>query len=89
MSWIGTDLIISELDRCFDVTESQDQASEIERDMRQDCNVLAYVTRRKLHFQQLDNAVGTAPPPVKKGYAVPQKRKAPRMKLRHSRKVGW
>ena len=73
----GIDLIIGELDRCFEVTRNQDQASKIERalqltqrDMKQDPNFLSCVTGRSLHFQQLKNAQGGALPSVIKGFAT-------------------
>ena len=60
----GIDLIIAD-------TQSQVQASKMERalhlaqrDLKQDPHFLSHVTRRKLHFQQLQNAVGGALPSV-------------------------
>ena len=60
----GTDLIITELYLCLEVTQHHDRGSKIEkalysaqRQPKHDHYFLAYVTRRKLHFQQLVNAL--------------------------------
>ena len=73
----GIDLIVEELDRCWEVTQDQDKASKIEkalyetpRDTAIETTFMSYVTRRKLHFQQLENALGTSLPAVIKGYAT-------------------
>ena len=73
----GTDLIVEELDRCWEVTQDQDQASKIEkaffetyRDVKMETTFMSYVARRKLNFQQLENALGTSLPAVIKGYAT-------------------
>ena len=73
----GTDLIVEELDRCWEVTQDQDRASKIEkaffetqRDVKMETTFMSYVARRKLDFQQLENALGTSIPVVIKGYAT-------------------
>ena len=73
----GIDLIVEELDRCWEVTQDQDQASKIEkaffetqRDVKMETTFMSYVARRKLNFQQLENALGTPQPAVIKGYAT-------------------
>ena len=72
---MGIDLIVEELDRCWEVTQDQDRASRIEkalfetqRDVKMETTFMSYVTRRKLHFQKLENALGTPLPAVIKGY---------------------
>ena len=40
------------------------------RDLKPDPHFLSYVARRKLHFQQLENAMGSALPSVIKGHAI-------------------
>ena len=69
--------IVEELDRCWEVTQDQDQASKIEkalfetqRDVKMETTFMSYVARRKLDFQQLENALGTPLPAVIKGYAT-------------------
>ena len=71
------DLIVEELDRCWEVSQDQDKASKIEkgiyethRDVKMETTFMSYVTRRKLNFQQLDNVLGTPLPAVIKGYAT-------------------
>ena len=73
----GIDLIVEELDRCWEVTQDQDKASKIEkalyetqRDVKMETTFMSYVTWRKLNFQQLENALGTPLPAVIKGYAT-------------------
>ena len=55
----GIDLIVEELDRCWEVTQDQDKASKIEkalyetqRDVKMEKTFMSYVARRKLNFQQ-------------------------------------
>ena len=73
----GIDLIVEELDRCWEVTQDQDKASKIEkaffetqRDVNMETTFMSYVARRKLNFQQLENALGTSLSAVIKGYAT-------------------
>ena len=73
----GIDLIVEELDRCLEVTQDQDKASKIEkalyetqRDVKTETTFMSYVARRKLNFQQMQNALGTNMPTVIKGYAT-------------------
>ena len=73
----GIDLIVEELDRCWEVTQDQDNVSKIEkalfetqRDVKMETTFVSYVARRKLNFQQLENALGTSLPAVIKGYAT-------------------
>ena len=73
----GIDLIVEELDRCWEVTQDQDKASKIEkaffetqRDVKMETTFMLHVGRRKLNFQQLENALGTSLPAVIKGYAT-------------------
>ena len=73
----GIDLIVEELDRCWEVTQDQDKASKIEkalfetqRDVKMEMTFMSNVARRKLNFQQLGNALGTPLPAVIKGYAT-------------------
>ena len=73
----GIGLVVEELDRCWDVTQDQDKASKIEkalfetqRDVKMETTFMSYVARRKLNFQQLENALGTLLPAVIKGYAT-------------------
>ena len=73
----GIDLIVEELDRCWEVTQGPDKASKIEkaffetqRDVKMETTFMSYVARRKLNFQQLENALGTPLPAVIKGYAT-------------------
>ena len=63
----GIDLIVEELDRCWEVTQDQDKASKIEkalyetqRDVKMETTFMSYVTRRKLNFQQFENALADA-----------------------------
>ena len=74
----GVDLIVAELNRCWEVTQDQDKASKIERalfetqrDVKTETTFTSYVARRKLNFQQLENALVTPLPTVIKGYATP------------------
>ena len=62
----GIDLIVEELDRCWDVTQDQDKASKIEkaffetqRSVKMETTFMFHVARKKLDFQQLENALGT------------------------------
>ena len=73
----GIDLIVEELDRCWEVTQDQDKASKIEkalfetqRDVKMETTFMSYVARRKLNFQQLENALVTPLPAEIKGYAT-------------------
>ena len=73
----GNDLIVEELDRCWEVTQDQDRASKIEkalfetqRDVKTETTYMSYLARRKLNFQQLENALGAPLPSVIKGYAT-------------------
>ena len=73
----GIDLIVAELDRCWEVTQDQDKASKIEKaffetqcDAKSETTLMSYVARRKLKFQQLENAPGKPLPAVIKGYAT-------------------
>ena len=60
----GIDLIVEELDRCWEVTQDQDKASivkalfETQRDVKMETTFMSYVARRKLNFQQLEHALG-------------------------------
>ena len=61
----------------LEVTQDQDKASKIEkaffetqRDVKMETTFMSYVARRKLIFQQLENALGTSLPTVIKGYAT-------------------
>ena len=73
----GIGLIVEELDRCWEVTQDQDKASKIEkalfeaqRDDKMEMILMSYVARRKLNFQQLENALGSPLQEVIKGYAT-------------------
>ena len=70
----GIDLILEGLDRCWEVTQDQDKASKIEKalfETQRDVKMeTTYVARKKLNFQQLENALGTPLPAVIKGYAT-------------------
>ena len=73
----GVDLIVEILDRCWEVTQDQDRASKIEtalfetqRDVKMETTFMSDVARRKLNFQQLENASGTPLPALIKGYAT-------------------
>ena len=62
----GVDLIVEELDRCWEVTQDQDKAAKIEkalyetqRDVKMETTFMSYVARTKLDFQQLENALVT------------------------------
>ena len=53
----GSDLIVAELDRCWEVTQDQDKALKIEkalfetqRDAKAEATFMSYVARRKLNF---------------------------------------
>ena len=59
----GIDLIVEELIDAWEVTQDQDKASKIEnalfetqRDAKTETNFMSHVARRKLSFQQLENA---------------------------------
>ena len=67
----GIDGIVEELDRCWEVTQDQDKASKIEKGLFEtEATFMSYVARRKLYFQELDNALGTPLPAVIKGHAT-------------------
>ena len=71
----GIDLIVEELDRFGEVTQDQDKASKIgkalfETQRRMETTFMSYVSRRKLNFQQLANALGAPLPAVIKGCAT-------------------
>ena len=69
----GIDLIVEDLDRSWEVTQDQDKASQIEkqRDVETETTFMSYVARRKLDFQQLENALGMwTLPTVIKGYVT-------------------
>ena len=73
----GIDLIVGELDRCWEVTQDQDKAPKIEkalcgtqRDVKTGTTFMSYVVRRKLSFQQLENALDTPLPAVIEGCAT-------------------
>ena len=90
----GIDLIVEELDRCWEVTQDQDQASKIEkalyetqRDVKMETTFMSYMARRKLNFQQLENALGTPLPAVIKGYAT--LRDAKLAESSHDKVVMW
>ena len=72
----GIDLIVGELDRCWEVTQDQNKASKIgkglfkaQRDVKMEMTFTSYVARRKLKFQQLENALGSPLLAVINGYA--------------------
>ena len=72
----GIDLIVEELDRCWEFTQDQDKASktekalfETQRDVKMETTFMS-VARRMLNFQQLENALGTPLPAVINGYAT-------------------
>ena len=62
----GIDLIVEEVDRCWEVTQDQDKASNIEkalfetqRDAKTEIDFHVLMWRgEKLNFQQLENALG-------------------------------
>ena len=89
----GIDLIVEKLDRCWEVTQDQDKASKIEkafetqRDVKMEATFMSYVARRKLNFQQLENALGTSLPAVIKGYAT--LRDAKLAESSHDKVVTW
>ena len=73
----GVDIIGAELNRCWKVTQDQDKTSKIERtlfetqrDVETETTFMSYVARRKLNFQQLENALWTLLPTVINGYAT-------------------
>ena len=73
----GIDFVVEEVDRCGEVTQDHDKASKIEkafyetqRDVKMEMTFMSYVARRKLNFQQLENALGTPLRAVIKGYAT-------------------
>ena len=73
----GIDLIVEELERCWEVTQDQDKASKIEkalfetqRDVKMETTFMSYVARRKLNFQQLENALGTSLPAMINGHSI-------------------
>ena len=73
----GVDLIVAELNRCWEVTQDQDKASKTERalfetqsEVKTETTFMSHVARRKLNFQQLENALWTPLPTVIKGYAT-------------------
>ena len=90
----GIDLIVEELDGCWEVTQRQDKASKIEkaffetqRDVKMETTFMSYVARRKLNFQQLENALGTPLAAVVKGYAT--LRDAKLAESSHDKVVMW
>ena len=72
----GIDLIVEELDRCWEVTQDQDKALKVEKalfdtqDVQTEATFMSHVARRKLNFQQLENTLGTPLAAVVKGYAT-------------------
>ena len=73
----GIDLIVEELDRCWEVTQDQDKASKIEkalfetqRDVKMETTFMSYVELRKLNCQQLEYALETPLPAVIRGFAT-------------------
>ena len=73
----GIELIVVELDRCWEVTQDQDKASKIEkalfesqRHAKTETTFLSNVARRKINFQHLENALVTSLPAVINGYAT-------------------
>ena len=61
----GIDLIVEELDRCWEVTQDQDKASKIEkalfetrRDVKMETTFMSYVARRKPNFQTTGKCTG-------------------------------
>ena len=90
----GIDSIVEELDRCWEVTQDQDKASKIEkalfqtqRDVKMETTFTSHVARRKLNFQELENALGTSLPAVIKGYAT--LRDAKLAERSHDKVVMW
>ena len=64
----GIDLIVEELDRPREKASKIEKALyETQRDVEMETTFMSYVTRRKLNFQQLENALGTPLPAVIKG----------------------
>ena len=62
---MGVGLVVEELDRCWEVTQDQDKAAKIEKtlnetqmDVKTETTFMSYVARRKINFQQLENALG-------------------------------
>ena len=75
----GIDLIVVELDRCWEVTQDQDKSSKIEKALyethsgpKTETTFVSHVTRRKLNLRQLESALGIPLPAVIKGYATPR-----------------
>ena len=73
----GIEFISAELDLPFEVTQNQGQAFQIkrapyqaQRDTKQDPNLLASVTARRLHVQQKDKILRSALTTSSKGYAM-------------------
>ena len=90
----GVDLIVAELDRCWEAAQDQDRASKIEkalfethRDVKVETTFMSYVARRKLNFQQLESALGTPLPAVIKGCAT--LRDAKLAESRYDKVVMW
>ena len=90
----GIDLIVGDLDRCWEVTQDQDKASKIEkalletqRDVKTETTFMSYVARSKLNFQQLESALGTLLPAVVTGHATP--RDAKRAESSYDKVVMW
>ena len=56
----GIDLIVEELDRCWEITQDQDKKAlnDTQRDVKMETTFMSFVARRKLNFQQLENALG-------------------------------
>ena len=68
---------MEELGRCWEVTQDQDKESKIkkalsetQRDVHTETTFISHVARRKLNFQQLENALGTPVPSAIKGHAT-------------------
>ena len=85
----GTALIAEELDRCWEVTQDQDKASKIEkapfetqRDVKTETTFMSHVARRKLNFQQLENAAGDATASSDQGLRDTTRRETCRKQLR-------
>ena len=74
----GIELIVDELDRCWEVTQDQDKASKIEKGPSTRHKGTSKWKRPSCptwhggssNFQQLENALGTPLPAVIKGYAT-------------------
>ena len=85
----GIDLIVGELDRCWEVTQDQDKASKIEkalfetqRGVKTETTFMSYVARRKLNCQQLEKRAGYATASSGQGLRNTTRRKTCRMQQR-------